>query len=89
MQRERGIHQNGWHMQEKALPTSHLMPALKQVVDTGSAAQVCGSSLREEASLSGQQRGRYTLIRKIGQGGYASIYLGVHHYSTPMWHSNS
>lgn len=49
-------------------------------MDTGSAAQVCGSSLREEASLSGQQRGRDTLIRKIGQGGYASIYLGVHHY---------
>jgi hypothetical protein len=51
MQRERGIHQNGWHMQEKALPTSRLVPAFKQVVesemDTGSAAQVCGSSLRE------------------------------------------
>jgi eukaryotic-like serine/threonine-protein kinase len=71
-------------MQDKALPTSRLVPAFKQVVesemDTDSAAQADGASLRGEASLSGQQLGRYTLIRQLGQGGYASIYLSVHHY---------
>ncbi|HEY6408485.1 MAG TPA: serine/threonine-protein kinase [Ktedonobacteraceae bacterium] len=71
-------------MQDKALPTPHLVPAFKQVVegetDTGSAAQAGGASLRGEAPLSGQQLGRYTLIRQLGKGGYASIYLGVHHY---------
>jgi serine/threonine protein kinase len=33
-----------------------------------------------EAPLRGQPLGHYTLIRQIGQGGYASIYLGVHRY---------
>src|SRR5262249_5225484 len=31
-------------------------------------------------SLEGQQIGNYTLIRQIGRGGYASIYLGKHIY---------
>lgn len=32
------------------------------------------------ASLEGQQIGDYTLLRQIGRGGYASIYLGMHTY---------
>src|SRR5437867_1426601 len=60
-QRERGIHQNGSHMQDKALPTSRFVPAFKQVVesemDTGSTAQAGGASLRGKAPLSGQPLG--------------------------------
>ncbi len=71
-------------MQDKALPTSRLVPAFKQVVesemDTGSTAQAGGASPLREAPLSGQQLGHYTLIRQLGQGGYASIYLSVHHF---------
>src|SRR6266480_6564967 len=71
-------------MQDKALPTPRLVPAFKRVTesetDAGSAAQAVGASLRGESSLSGQQLGHYTLIRQLGQGGYASIYLGMHQY---------
>jgi serine/threonine protein kinase len=35
---------------------------------------------RKASPLDGQQFGHYTLIRQLGQGGYASVYLGVHHY---------
>src|SRR5207247_8168587 len=47
---------------------------------TGSIAQAGGASLRGEAPLSGQPLDHYTLIRQLGHGGYASIYLGVHRY---------
>jgi len=71
-------------MQDKALPTPRLVPAFKQVVesetDAGSAAQAGVASIRGESPLSGQQLGHYTLIRQLGQGGYASIYLGMHQY---------
>ncbi len=71
-------------MQDKALPTPRRVPTFKRVAesetDAGSAAQAGGASLRGESPLSGQQLGHYTLIRQLGQGGYASIYLGVHHY---------
>src|SRR6266700_2399005 len=71
-------------MQDKALPTPRLVPAFKQLVesetDAGSAAQAGVASIRGESPLSGQQLGHYTLIRQLGQGGYASIYLGMHQY---------
>src|SRR5438046_3055094 len=78
------MHQNGSHMQDKALPKPRRVPTFKRVTESetnaDSAAQVGVASLRGESSLSGQQLGHYTLIRQLGQGGYASIYLGVHHY---------
>jgi serine/threonine protein kinase len=78
------MHQNGSHMQNKALPKPRRVPAFKPVAesetDAGSAAQAAGASLRGESPLSGQQFGHYTLISQFGHGGYASIYLGVHHY---------
>ena len=51
-QRESGIHQNGSHMQDKALPISRLVPAFKQVLesemDIDSAAQAGGASFSGE-----------------------------------------
>jgi serine/threonine protein kinase len=42
----------------------------------------CGSDERIylRTPLEGQQIGNYTLLRQIGRGGYASIYLGMHTY---------
>src|SRR6266702_2161320 len=78
------MHQNGSHMQDKALPKPRRVPAFKRVTesetDAGSAAQAGVASPLREAPLSGQQLGHYTLIRQLGQGGYASIYLSVHHF---------
>ena len=34
----------------------------------------------EELPLVNQEFGNYTLVRLLGQGGYASVYLGVHRY---------
>jgi serine/threonine protein kinase len=78
------MHQNGSHMQGKALLKPRLVYAAQQVVeretDAGSAAPTAAAATRSEAPLNGQQLGHYTVIRQLGQGGYASIYLGVHHY---------
>ncbi len=71
-------------MQGKALPKPRLVYAAQQAVeretDAGSAAPTGAAATRSEAPLNGQQLGHFTLIRQLGQGGYASIYLGVHHY---------
>ncbi len=78
------MHQNGSHMQDKALPKHRLRHASKQLLkretDAGAMSQADDASLQGESLLSGQQLGHYTLIRQLGQGGYASIYLGVHDY---------
>lgn len=47
---------------------------------TGYALRSSAATERRESFLGGQEFGRYTLIRELGQGGYASVYLGVHHY---------
>ncbi len=39
-----------------------------------------GAAGWEESPLHGQLLDHYTLIRQLGQGGYASIYMGVHRY---------
>jgi serine/threonine protein kinase len=71
-------------MQDKASPPSRLVPAFKRVVEgemnTDFDAHSGDASFRGESPLSGQQLGHYTLIRQLGQGGYAKIYLGVHDY---------
>ncbi len=71
-------------MLNKGIPTQCMEHATERVVEkeTGAGNAVYSSVApgRRESSLGGQEFGRYTLIRQLGQGGYASVYLGVHHY---------
>ena len=59
------MHQNGSHMQDKALPKPWLRHASKQMLesetDAGAMSQADDASLRGESLLSGQQLGHYTV----------------------------
>lgn len=71
-------------MQNQPPTKPRLVPASRDAVESESdaedAAQNGGAARWGEAPLHGQSLGHYTLIRQLRQSGYASVYLGVHHY---------
>src|SRR5437763_8911742 len=83
-QLEWGMHQNGSYLLNKAISKIHRVPASKQALEretsAGYVAQTDAAPAKGAAPLNGQQIGHYTLIRQLGQGGYASVFLGEHHY---------
>src|SRR5438874_13656188 len=83
-QLEWGMHQNGSYLLNKAISKIHRVPASKQVLEretsAGYVAQTDAAPAKGASPLQGQQIGHYTLIRQLGQGGYASVFLGEHHY---------
>jgi len=64
-------------MLNEALHKPRIVHASKQVVqrktDADSAVQTVAATLKGEFPLNGQQFGHYTLIRQLGQGGYARV----------------
>jgi serine/threonine protein kinase len=83
-QLEWGMHQNGSYLLNKAISKIHRVPASKQALEretsAGYVAQTDAAPAKGASPLNGQQIGHYTLIRQLGQGGYASVFLGEHHY---------
>ncbi len=70
-------------MQQKPPTKLRLVPASRWVVEHYTDPEVAGqinTARWGEAPLHGQALGHYTLIRQIGQGGYASVYLASHRY---------